>query len=59
MINKTTNIRYFSKSDITSAFIYATQSVKIEPSEIGKIVYDILIEEKLREYLDISIKSAV
>ena len=41
----------YSFSDIQSALKYASESVTIYPEEVGKEVYDILIAEKVEEYL--------
>jgi len=45
-----TKARY-SEIDITSATRYASQQITIDPSEVGKEVYDMLFSEKIEEYL--------
>ena len=45
-----TRARY-SEHDIMSATRYASEHIKIEPSEVGKEVYDMLFSEKIEEYL--------
>jgi hypothetical protein len=49
-----TKARY-SELDITSAIRYASQQITINPSEIGKEVYDMLFSEKIEEYLSLYI----
>ncbi len=41
----------YSEHDIMSATRYASEYVTIEPSEVGKKVYDMLFSEKIEEYL--------
>lgn len=41
----------YSEYDISSATRYASEHITIEPSEIGKKVYDMLFSEKIEEYL--------
>jgi len=41
----------YSELDITSATRYASQQITLEPSEVGKQVYDMLFSEKIEEYL--------
>ena len=41
----------YSEHDISSATRYASQQITIEPSEVGKEVYDMLFSEKIEEYL--------
>lgn len=41
----------YSESDIMSATRYASQSITIQPCEVGKEVYDMLFSEKIEEYL--------
>ena len=43
----------YSESDIMSATRYASQSISIDPSEVGKQVYDMLFSEKIEEYLSL------
>jgi hypothetical protein len=45
----------YSESDIMSATRYASQSIIVEPCEIGKEVYDMLFSEKIEEYLSLHI----
>ena len=45
-----TKARY-SEHDISNATRYASKSITIEPSEVGKEVYDMLFSEKVEEYL--------
>jgi len=45
----------YSESDITNAIRYASQSITVEPAEIGKQVYDMLFSEKIEEYLSLNI----
>jgi len=42
----------FSSDDLNRALEYASQMVAIEPSEVGKKVYDMLFSEKIQEYLN-------
>lgn len=42
----------YSEIDIIDAIQYASKYITIEPSEVGKEVYDILFKEKLQEYLN-------
>ena len=41
----------YSENDIMSATRYASEHITIEPSEVGKEVYDMLFSEKIEEYL--------
>jgi hypothetical protein len=41
----------YSEYDIMSATRYASEHITIEPSEVGKKVYDMLYSEKIEEYL--------
>ena len=41
----------YSEIDMTSAVRYASQQITIDPSEVGKEVYDMLFSEKIEEYL--------
>ena len=41
----------YSEQDISSATRYASTHITIEPSEVGKDVYDMLFSEKIEEYL--------
>ena len=41
----------YSEYDISSATRYASEHITIEPSEVGKKVYDMLFSEKIEEYL--------
>ena len=43
----------YSESDIMNATRYASKSIIIEPSEVGKDVYDMLFSEKIEEYLSL------
>lgn len=43
----------YSEYDISSATRYASQSITIDPSEVGKQVYDMLFSEKIEEYLSL------
>lgn len=43
----------YSESDIMSATRYASKGITIEPSEVGKEVYDMLFSEKIEEYLSL------
>jgi len=45
----------YSESDIMSAIRYASQSIIVEPCELGKEVYDMLFSEKIEEYLSLHI----
>jgi len=49
---ETTKAKY-SVSDISNATRYASKSITIEPSEVGKDVYDMLFSEKIEEYLSL------
>ena len=42
----------FSSDDLNRALEYASQMVAIEPSEVGKEVYDKLFSEKVREFIN-------
>jgi len=41
----------YSEIDMSSATRYASQQITIDPSEVGKEVYDMLFSEKIEEYL--------
>ena len=41
----------YSEYDVMSATRYASEHITIEPSEVGKEVYDMLFSEKIEEYL--------
>ena len=41
----------YSEYDIMRATRYASEHITIEPSEVGKEVYDMLFSEKIEEYL--------
>jgi len=41
----------YSEYDVMSATRYASQQIIIDPSEVGKEVYDMLFSEKVEEYL--------
>jgi len=41
----------YSEHDISSATRYASEHITIDPSEVGKKVYDMLFSEKVEEYL--------
>jgi len=41
----------YSEIDMSSAIRYASQQITIDPSEVGKEVYDMLFSEKIEEYL--------
>jgi len=43
----------YSESDIIGATRYASKSITIQPSEVGKEVYDMLFSEKIEEYLSL------
>jgi hypothetical protein len=43
----------YSESDIMNAIRYASKQIQIEPSEVGKSVYDMLFSEKIEEYLSL------
>ena len=43
----------YSESDIMGATRYASAHITIEPSEVGKKVYDMLFSEKIEEYLSL------
>lgn len=45
----------YSEEDIMSATRYASKSITIEPSEVGKEVYDMLFSEKIEEYLSLKL----
>ena len=47
------NTPKYSENDITSATRYASQQITINPSEVGKKVYDTLFSEKIQEYLSL------
>ena len=41
----------YSEIDMSSSIRYASQQITIDPSEVGKEVYDMLFSEKIEEYL--------
>ena len=43
----------YSESDIMGATRYASEQITIDPSEVGKKVYDMLFSEKIEEYLSL------
>lgn len=43
----------YSESDIMSATRYASKSIIVDPSEVGKETYDMLFSEKIEEYLSL------
>tara|TARA_Y100001938_G_C7848847_1_gene309780 strand:+ start:122 stop:433 length:312 start_codon:yes stop_codon:yes gene_type:complete len=43
----------YSKSDVKAALKYASEHITIEPSEVGKEVYNVLFSEKVEEYLSL------
>ena len=43
----------YSEYDVMSATRYASQQIIIDPSEVGKEVYDMLFSEKIEEYLSL------
>ena len=43
----------YSEIDVTSAIRYASNQIIIDPSEVGKEVYDMLFSEKIEEYLSL------
>lgn len=45
----------YSQSDLEGAVRYASKQIQIEPSEVGKEVYDMLFSEKIQEYLNLRI----
>jgi len=45
----------YSESDIIGATRYASKQITIDPSEVGKQVYDMLFSEKIEEYLSLHI----
>jgi len=42
----------YSEYDIMNSIRYASNQIQIEPSEVGKEVYDMLFSEKIQEYLN-------
>lgn len=42
----------FSKEDVMNALDWAKSAINIEPTDIGKDVYDILFIEKVEEHLN-------
>ena len=53
----TINTPKYSENDITSATRYASQQITINPSEVGKKVYDTLFSEKIQEYLSLFLQA--
>jgi hypothetical protein len=45
----------YSESDIIGATRYASKQITLDPSEVGKEVYDMLFSEKIEEYLSLHI----
>ena len=45
----------YSESDIMNATRYASNSIIVDPSEVGKRTYDMLFSEKIEEYLSLHI----
>ena len=43
----------YSEADIMGATRYASEQITIDPSEVGKEVYDMLFSEKIEEYLSL------
>ena len=43
----------YSEQDIMDSIRYASTHITIDPSEVGKKVYDILFSEKIEEYLSL------
>ena len=43
----------YSEIDVTAAIRYASEQIIIDPSEVGKEVYDMLFSEKIEEYLSL------
>lgn len=43
----------YSEQDIMDATRYASTHITLDPSEIGKQVYDMLFSEKIEEYLSL------
>lgn len=43
----------YSEQDIMDATRYASTHIVIDPSEVGKKVYDMLFSEKIEEYLSL------
>ena len=43
----------YSEQDIMDSIRYASTHITIDPSEVGKQVYDILFSEKIEEYLSL------
>jgi hypothetical protein len=42
----------YSEYDVMNSIRYASNQIQIEPSEVGKEVYDMLFSEKIQEYLN-------
>jgi hypothetical protein len=42
----------YSQSDVSNAVRYASTQIQINPSEVGKEVYDMLFSEKIQECLN-------
>ena len=42
----------FSMVDVQNALIWASSAINVEPTDIGKDVYDILFIEKVEEHLN-------
>jgi len=43
----------YSESDVMDSIRYASTHITIDPSEVGKKVYDMLFSEKIEEYLSL------
>ena len=43
----------YSEQDIMDSIRYASTHITIDPSEVGKQVYDMLFSEKIEEYLSL------
>jgi len=43
----------YSEQDIMDSIRYASTHITIDPSEVGKKVYDMLFSEKIEEYLSL------
>lgn len=46
----------YSEFDIMAATRYASKSIIVDPSEVGKETYDMLFSEKIEEYLSLHTK---
>jgi hypothetical protein len=43
----------YSESDVMDSIRYASTHITLDPSEVGKKVYDMLFSEKIEEYLSL------